>query len=121
MARVATVNFYEQVDGDTFINKEFRFFDADGTTPLDLTDVTPRMQIRKDSAQGRLYRTLTVGDGITWVNQATGKFQIGGFDIDWGGAGDYYYDIQFNYATSGYTRTYIKGVIGVIDDTTADA
>lgn len=118
MARVATVNFLEQVDKDTFTAKEFRFFQADGTTPLDLSDVTPKIQIRKSDWNGRLVKTATVGDGITWVNQSEGKFQLGGFESDWGGAGDYYYDVQFTYTTSGIVRTYVRGKIVVIDDAT---
>lgn len=121
MARVADVNFPEQVDGDTFLTKRFNFFDSDGTTALDLTDVTPRAQIRKKSAQGKLVKTATVGDGLSWNNQASGQLDFGGFDITWGGAGEYYYDIQFTYTTSGNIRTYIKGIITVIDDVTSNA
>ena len=119
--RVATVNFNEQVDGDTFTVKAFNFFAADGTTPLDLSDVTPRIQIRKKSPQGKLVKTATVGDGITWVDQSQGQFQFGGFAIDWGGADEYHYDIQFTYTTSGIVRTYVKGIIYVIDDVTSPA
>jgi hypothetical protein len=117
MSRVATVNFFEQVHNDTFTVKEFRFFAADGTTPLDLSDVVPRVQIRKDTYNGRLVQTATVGDGISWVNQASGTFQLGGFLANWG-AGDYYYDLQFTYTTSGIVRTYLRGKIVVIEDAT---
>lgn len=119
MSRVATVNFKEQVNGDTFLVKEFRFWTEQDVTALDLSDATARIQIRKDNENGRLYKTAISGDGITWVNQAEGKFQFGGFDIDWGGAGDYYYDVQMAYTTSGITRTYVKGIITVIEDTTS--
>jgi len=121
MSRVGTVNFFEQVNEDTFIDKEFRFFQSDGSTPLDLSDVTPRVQIRKDNYNGKLMRTCTIGDGLTWVNQSDGTFRIGGFRNVWEGAGDYYYDIQFTYATSGVIRTYVRGKIQVIDHVTRDA
>lgn len=121
MSRVGRVDFDEQVHNDTFTAKEFRFFQADGTTPLDLTDVVPRAQIRKGSANGKLVRTATVGDGIVWVNQSEGKFQLGGFRMTWPSAGEYYYDIQFTYSTSGIVRTYVQGIINVINDVTSDA
>ena len=119
MSRVATVNIKEQVNGDTFLVKEFRFWTVALVTPLDLSDATVKIQIRKDNENGRLHKTAVSGDGITWLNQSEGTFQFGGFDINWSGAGDYYYDIQMTYATSGITRTYVKGVITVIEDTTA--
>lgn len=118
MSRVGTVNFSEQVDGDTFLVKEFRFWQELDVTPLDLTDVTVRAQIRKGSYLGKLVKTATVGDGITWINQSEGKFQLGGFNIDWGGAGDYYYDVEFLYNTSSITRTYVRGKIEVIKQAT---
>lgn len=120
MSRIATVNFTQYLDNDTFTTKSLNFFAADGTTPLDLSDATIKIQVRKDSPNGRLYQTATSGDGITWVNQAEGTLQFGNWDTSvWGGAGDYYYDIQLTYATSGIVRTYIKGKILMIDDVTA--
>lgn len=120
MSRIGTVDFNEQVDGDTFTTKEVNFFAADGVTPLDLSDVTPKLQVRRGSANGKLLRTATVGDGITWVAQSTGELTFGGFDTSsWGGDGEYFYDLQFTYATSGIVRTYLKGRIIIIDDVTA--
>lgn len=118
MARIATVDFAQEIDGDTFGTKEFNFFNSDGITPLDLDDATVKVQIRKGSPQGKLVKTAISGDGITWVNQTQGEFQLGGFIITWG-AGDYYYDVQMTYTTSGIVRTYVKGKIEVINDVTA--
>ena len=118
MSRFVTVNFYDQKDGDTFLLKEFNMFESDGT-PLDMSDATPRMQIRKATANGKLVKTATVGDGITWSSQGQGRMTFGNFPINWGGAGDYYYDIQFTFATTGIVRTYIAGIIRVIDDVTS--
>jgi len=61
--------------------------------------------------------TLTVGSGITWVDQAAGQLQFGNVLMDWGGADKYYYDLQITYA-SGRVRTYMTGYIEVIDDVT---
>lgn len=119
--RVATVNFSMHVHNDTFTQRRFNFFAADGTTELDLTDVTPRIQVRKGSYNGKLVVTSTVGDGIEWVDQSLGQFTWGGFRLAFDSAGKYYYDIQFTYATSGIVRTYVRGEIEVIDDATHDA
>jgi len=119
MSRVATVNFTQYVDNDTFTEKELNFFAADGTTPLDLSDATAKIQIRKDSWNGRLYKTAIEGDGLEWTDQAQGEMTFGNWDTSvWGGAGAYFYDIQMTYATSGIVRTYVRGKIIMIDDST---
>ena len=118
MARVATVDFTQHVLNDTFTTRRFNFFESDGTTPLDLTDATPRVQIRRDNEKGKLMKTCTVGDGLTWNDQAQGQLDWGGFVLSWSKAGDYYYDVQLTYATSSVVRTYVKGVIKVINDVT---
>ena len=118
MSRVGTVNFSEEVHNDTMVLKEWRFFESDGTTPLDLSDVTPKIQIRMCTPNGRLVRTCVIGDGIEWVSQPNGTFQWGGFVMNWPEAGYYHYDLQFTYNTSGIIRTYIKGVIRLMDDVT---
>ena len=118
MARIATVNFAEEIDGDTFGTKRFNFFESNGTTELDLTDATAKIQIRKGGYAGKLVQTAISGDGITWVSQLLGQFTLGGFVVDWGGADTYYYDIQMTYATSGIIRTYVRGTIEVIKQST---
>ena len=115
--RYVQKNFSNQFDGDTFLEKEVNFFEADGT-PLDMSDVTPRMQIRKGSENGKLVKTAVIGDGLRWENQGKGQLRFGNFPINWGGSENYHYDIQFTYATSGIVRTYVKGIIKVIDDVT---
>jgi len=120
MYRVGTVDFTEQVDGDTFLTKEINFFASDGTTPLDLSDATPKVQIRRGSYNGKLMKTAVIGDGLTWADQSQGELQFGNLaTVGWDGAGDYYYDLQLTYATSGIVRTYLRGKIVLIDDSTA--
>jgi len=119
--RVATVNFTEWVDGDTFTARRFNFFQSDGTTALDLSDAVPRVQIRKGSYTGKLMKTATIGDGLTWVSQADGELEVGGFVLDWEGAGDYYYDLQLTYTTSGIIRTYVRGKISLMPQATQNA
>lgn len=116
--RVAEVNFTDFVDGDTFTTRSINFFAADGTTPLDLSDATPKVMIRKKDWNGKLVRTCVIGDGLTWVDQSLGQLQFGNISIDWGGADTYYYDVQLTYATSGIVRTYLRGRIEVIKQVT---
>lgn len=118
MARVAEVNFTDHRLNDTFTTRSVNFFASDGTTPLDLSDATPRIQVRRDGPKGKLMDTLTVGDGITWVDQSLGQMQFGGFVLNYSKPGNYYYDIQLTYATSGIIRTYVEGYIEVLNDTT---
>ena len=54
MARVAQVNFEQEIDGDTFGTKRFNFFSSDGVTELDLSDATAKVQIRKGGYAGKL-------------------------------------------------------------------
>lgn len=113
MNRFATVNFTSQVNGDTFLVKELNFFESDGT-PLDLSDATPVMEIRKGDPQGKLVKTATVGDGITWTSQGQGRMTFGNFPISWSGEGDYCWDMTFTFATTGIVRTYVGGKIKVL-------
>ena len=110
---------HKVVDNDTFRPKTVEFYSNDTKAPIDLTDATPRIQIRKGSYDGKLIRTCVVGDGITWVSQSDGQFTFGGFVASWEGPGDYYYDIQLTYATSGYIWTPVQGKITVIADATS--
>ena len=116
--KVATINFEKEIDGDTFRTKRFNFFAADGVTEMDLTDATVKVQIRKGGYAGKLVQTAVSGDGITWVSQLLGQFTLGGFVVSWGGADTYYYDVQMTYASSSIIRTYVRGEIEVIKQST---
>ena len=112
---------HKAVDNDTFKVKTVEFYDQDTKAPIDLSDATVRMQVRKGGYDGKLMQTLIVGDGIEWVSQSDGQFTIFGFVVDWEGPGDYYYDIQLTYATSGIIWTPIRGKITVVADATSNA
>lgn len=119
MARVATVNLTDRVHNDTFDTKRINFFQSDGTTPLDLSNTTPKIDIRLGSYNGKLAKSCTIGDGLSWNDQANGQLDWGGFDMDWSKAGDYYYDIQITYTATSRVRTYVRGKITLIDDATS--
>jgi hypothetical protein len=116
--RVGVVNFVDNVHGDTFTTRNINFFEADGTTPLDLSSTTPRIEVRRGSWTGKLMETSTIGDGLTWADQSSGQLQWGGFDIDWGSSGDFYYDLQITYTATSIVRTYLRGKVVVIDEVT---
>lgn len=118
---VGNFNWSPQVDGDTLELTDVNFFDNLDAV-VDMTTVTNvDMKIRKGSEKGKLVDTLAIGTGIKWIDQAQGQIRIGDTDdliqINWSGAADYYYDIQFTYST-GIIRTYLKGKIPVIKDST---
>jgi len=121
MALTANFNWLSQTDGDTLELTNINFFDAVPVV-VDMTTVSNvDMKIRRGSEKGKLVDTLAIGTGIKWIDQTLGQLRIGDTDdliqIDWGGAGTYYYDIQFTYST-GIIRTYLRGVIPVAKDTT---
>lgn len=120
-ALVGTFNFSNQVDGDTLELTNINFFDS-GNVALDMSTVSSvDMKIRKGSAKGKLVQTMAIGSGLKWIDQTLGQLRISDTDdliqISWGGADDFYYDIQFTYSTA-IVRTYLKGIIPVIKDTT---
>lgn len=119
---VGGFNWSAQVDGDTLELTDINFLD-NLDVAIDMTTVSSvDMKVRKGSEKGKLIATLSIGTGIKWIDQSQGQIRISDTDDliqigDWAGAGDYYYDIQFTYST-GIVRTYLKGKIPVIKDTT---
>lgn len=119
---VGGFNWSAQVDGDTLELTDINFLD-NLDVAIDMTTVSSvDMKVRKGSEKGKLIATLSIGAGIKWIDQSQGQIRISDTDDliqigDWAGAGDYYYDIQFTYST-GIVRTYLKGKIPVIKDTT---
>ena len=112
-------NIPNQYKGDSFDRINFAVFttNSDSGSETDLTGVVPKMQIRKDSAAGRLVKTLTITDGLEWTAQASGTFYLDPFLITFD-SGDYVYDLQFTYADTSVV-TYLKGGFELIDDVTA--
>lgn len=111
-------NIPNQYNGDTFETVTFNFYNtsSDNGNEIDLSNSTPKMDIRRDNSRGKVVKELTIGNGLEWINQSLGQFRTQPFLIDWGG-GKYVYDLQISYnATS--VQTYIKGVINVTEDIT---
>lgn len=108
-------NFIAQVDGDTIESTDFRFFDNNDVA-IDLSDVTPKLTIRRGSERGKIVKECEIGTGLSWVDQTLGQLRLSNFLITWG-HGTYYYDLEFTY-DSGIIKTYVKGKIPVTKQST---
>ena len=108
--RVGTFDWGDQVREDTIDGHDF-VYEVDAVA-LDLTGVTIEMQIRLN---GSLKKTLAIGTGITVTDAVNGTFRVNNFRL--GFEGVYNYDIQMIYV-DGSIKTYLKGTINVLDDTT---
>lgn len=106
----------KQYKGDTFSGVRFTIKDKETDTGIDLTDATIKMQFRRNSPTGTVVEELTEIDGITIEDAVNGIFTVDPFLIDWTPA-DYHYDIQITFL-GGVVKTYIKGTICIIQDTT---
>lgn len=59
------------------LNEQFQFFLANGTTPMDLTDFTARLQARDNYGAADAYITLTTENGgIAITDAAAGKLSL---------------------------------------------
>lgn len=107
-----------QYKGDSFERHDFDFWtqDTDPGSEIDMTGYTPKMQMRAEDPNGRLYKTLTIGDGLEWDDQANGKMYLSPFLITFP-AGDYWYDIQMTHPDAS-VLTYVRGEFKVIEDVT---
>ena len=96
--------------GDTF-KAQMTFTNLPGNTPLDLTGVALKMQIRLKATSAAL-ETLSVGDGITIATNVvtfSKALTIKG--------GNYFYDLQATFP-SGDIITYVAGKFTVVQDIT---
>lgn len=59
------------------LNEQFQFFQANGTTPLNLTGLTVRMQARETLESASPYIDLNTGNGgITLTDDVNGKLTV---------------------------------------------
>lgn len=112
----AIFNIPDQYNGDSFEEVTFNFYVNDTDSPTNLSNATPKIQIRNKKDLNTVVETLTINNGLVWVNQSQGKFKIlKSTPIDWG-AGIYLYDLQVT--DSGKVKTYLKGYIKVLSEIT---
>lgn len=103
----STYTFPTHKSGDTFLGVEFTMKD-EHLTPLNIVGAAIQLVTASPHVQ-----TLTVGDGITITNGASGIFKVDEQIIDWV-SGNYEYEIIFTF-TSGRKRTYITGFWLIVD------
>jgi hypothetical protein len=111
MGNIGIYNTKPQIAGDTFQERILTI--KRNNSPIDLTGVLIKMQI-KTEANGKIIKDLSIGNGITIIDALNGKFKIDSF-LSPSQSRQYVYDIQITY-TSGVVRTYLKGVIPIIQD-----
>lgn len=108
-----TYNFKQQYAGDTFNGLAFEL--DRNLSPIDLTGVIMKMQIRRGS-NGQVIKELTTSNGITITDPLAGKFKIDAF-VNPSTAYNYVYDLELTYP-NGVVDTYIKGFFPIIEDVT---
>ena len=106
-----TPDFYEIPDhykGDTFESITFTIKE-DGVV-VDLTSVSIKMDFRRDSPNGNIQQSMTIGSGLTVANAVGGVFRLDSFINDWD-VGRYFYDTELTFPNGGdgIVRTYFIG------------
>ena len=68
--------FKDQIKGDVFDEKVFELIYSENNNPIYLTGCSIRIQFRLRNKLGRLIRELSLGSGLTMIDQELGKFKI---------------------------------------------
>jgi hypothetical protein len=105
---------FQHIKSDTFEAVNFEI-NVD-TIPVDLTDTTIRMQLRKEyGGVVGLSLTSVANAGITITDAVNGLFRINQQIINIP-AFNYIYDIEFDF--DGIVKTYISGNFLILNDVT---
>lgn len=105
---------FQHIKSDTFEAVNFEI-NVD-TIPVDLTDTTIRMQLRKEyGGVVGLSLTSVASAGITITDAVNGLFKINQQIINIP-AFNYIYDIEFDF--DGIVKTYISGNFLILNDVT---
>ena len=100
----------QQLKGDTFNGVRFTLSPA-----TDLTGASIKTQFRKASKKGDVEKEVSIGSGITVESASDGIFVWDAFIMDFPVA-TYYYDVEITFS-DGKVKTYVEGIIEVIQDT----
>jgi hypothetical protein len=111
----STYDFKPQIRGNTFDGIEFTM-EKDGT-PIDLTGVDIKMELRITENDPKPIRTLNIGDEIEVISPTAGTFRIKDNWVVNIQADVYLYDIKFFFSTT-KIKTYIKGTFTVTKNIT---
>lgn len=104
---------YKVLKGDTWDGARFTI--TKNESPLDLSGATIKVEYKLNSKTGFTKRTISIGTGITLIDAPNGVFDIDGFIVDLD-VGRYFYDIEIT--LSGEVKTYVEGVMTVLQDVT---
>jgi hypothetical protein len=108
----ATYNMPNHYKGDTF--NAITFTIKEDAVAVDLTGAAIKMDFRKVSATGDPQQSMSIGSGITIVNDVGGIFKLDSFINNWA-AQTYVYDAEITFA-DGSIKTYFKGSLKVEQD-----
>ena len=104
----------DRIKGETSDSVAFTAKDDVGD-PISLVGATIHCQFRYGNETGAVARDNTIGSGITVTDEAGGLFELDAFKLEWA-IGKYFYDVQITFA-SGKEKTYVKGTMDVLQDT----
>ena len=106
-------NYQEVLRGNTVNAKRFALSQTIDNTEnaIDLTGVNIKAAFRAGSKE----LIKTIGEGITVIDAVGGIFEIDAFILTV--AGEYHFDIKFTFP-DGKVKTYIKGVLPIIESVT---
>lgn len=101
-------NLPAHLSGDTYNAIQFQLVLDDGSdTPIDISDATFKVSIRKDPTKSAVLSWTSPSD-IVIVDAALGKFKLDFGVVTVTDEYDYYYDIQMT-DSDGVVKTYISG------------
>jgi len=112
-----TYNFKTHVRGDGFNGVQFTLSNITTATPIDLTAAIIRCQFRKGSKSGGLSLDLSIGNGITVDDAVNGTFTLDAISSMELAVSIYYYDVEVTFS-SGVVKTYVQGVLEIVNDVT---
>ena len=116
MTSIGTYIIEDHYKGDTFDGVQFTLKNITDNIPINLTGCAIKIQFRKSAPYGTLEKELTEVDGITIIDAINGVFKINAFLLDWNKA-TYFYDVEVTFPNN-VVKTYIKGTLSIIQDTT---
>ena len=108
-------NFADQIRGDVFEEKVFELYYQDISKPIILTGCSILMTFRLRTKIGKTIKTLSIGSGITIIDEYLGKFKIDRSVSFLPYSDMYFYDLQITFPR-GEIKTYLQGAISVKQD-----
>jgi hypothetical protein len=105
---------FQHKSGDTWDGLTVRLVRND--SPVDLSGATIRMQVRRTRCMPPIL-DISTASGITVTDAANGEFRINPTIITANTFGPHDYDIEITF-TDGTVRTWVSGVIDIVEDVT---